>query len=337
MGQFALGQSVPRTEDPRLLTGRGRYTDDFTLPRQAHGYVLRSPHAHARIKSIDVRAAQADAGRAGGADRRGLGGGKFRHDAAGDAAQAPRRLADVSAAPAARSRTIACCYVGDPVAFVVAESVDRGARTPPSCIAIDYEPLPAVITARRGARAERAQALVRLRRITNASSTDRRQGGGRCRFRPRRITCRSCKWCSTASPRTPWSRAAASAITTPARAQHALCRHAAAASDARRSGGARCSKPGRQFRVVAGDVGGGFGMKGWHYPGIPARRLWRRETCRPPGQMDLRAQRGLLSDEHARDNITEAELALDKDGKFLGAAASRRLAMSAPIMSSRAQ
>jgi len=58
MGQFALGQSVPRTEDPRLLTGRGRYTDDFTLPRQAYGYVLRSPHAHARIKSVDVRAAQ---------------------------------------------------------------------------------------------------------------------------------------------------------------------------------------------------------------------------------------------------------------------------------------
>ena len=58
MGQFALGQSVPRTEDPRLLTGRGRYTDDFTLPRQAYGYVLRSPHAHAKIAGIDIRAAQ---------------------------------------------------------------------------------------------------------------------------------------------------------------------------------------------------------------------------------------------------------------------------------------
>ena len=56
--KFALGQSVPRTEDPRLLTGRGRYADDFDLPRLAHGYVLRSPHAHARIRSIDVRAAQ---------------------------------------------------------------------------------------------------------------------------------------------------------------------------------------------------------------------------------------------------------------------------------------
>ncbi len=56
--KFALGQAVPRTEDPRLLTGRGRYTDDFVLPRLAHAYVLRSPHAHARIRAVDVRAAQ---------------------------------------------------------------------------------------------------------------------------------------------------------------------------------------------------------------------------------------------------------------------------------------
>ena len=55
--KFALGQAVPRTEDPRLLTGRGRYTDDLVLPRLLHAHVLRSPHAHARIRSIDIRAA----------------------------------------------------------------------------------------------------------------------------------------------------------------------------------------------------------------------------------------------------------------------------------------
>jgi len=53
--KFALGQAVPRTEDPRLLTGRGRYTDDFVLPRLAHAHVLRSPYAHAGIRSIDIR------------------------------------------------------------------------------------------------------------------------------------------------------------------------------------------------------------------------------------------------------------------------------------------
>src|SRR5437588_6323045 len=56
--KFALGQPVPRTEDPRLLTGRGRYTDDFVLQRLAHAYVLRSPRAHAHIRSVDIRGAQ---------------------------------------------------------------------------------------------------------------------------------------------------------------------------------------------------------------------------------------------------------------------------------------
>jgi len=64
MGEFALGQAVPRFEDPRLLRGGGRYVDDMVLPRMAFGHVLRSPHAHARIR----------AGGIGGDNRRGLGG-----------------------------------------------------------------------------------------------------------------------------------------------------------------------------------------------------------------------------------------------------------------------
>ena len=62
MGEFALGQAVPRFEDPRLLRGGGRYVDDMVLPRMVFGYVLRSPHAHARIRSIDTSAAKAAPG-----------------------------------------------------------------------------------------------------------------------------------------------------------------------------------------------------------------------------------------------------------------------------------
>ncbi|MDE0797170.1 MAG: hypothetical protein OSB76_16380 [Alphaproteobacteria bacterium] len=57
MGQYALGQLVPRSEDPRLLRGGGRFADDRTMPGMAHGFVLRSPHAHAKIDAIDVAAA----------------------------------------------------------------------------------------------------------------------------------------------------------------------------------------------------------------------------------------------------------------------------------------
>src|SRR5581483_11752604 len=62
MGEFAVGQGVPRFEDPRLITGGGRYVDDIVLPGMAFGYVLRSPHAHARIRALDVAAAKAAPG-----------------------------------------------------------------------------------------------------------------------------------------------------------------------------------------------------------------------------------------------------------------------------------
>src|SRR3989442_15256686 len=62
MGEFAVGQPVPRFEDPRLLRGGGRYVDDMVLPRMAFGHVLRSPYAHARIRRIDVAQAKAAAG-----------------------------------------------------------------------------------------------------------------------------------------------------------------------------------------------------------------------------------------------------------------------------------
>ena len=62
MGQFAFGQPVTRTEDPKLLTGRGNYVSDVNLHRQAHGFVLRSPHAHAKILSINTSEAEAAQG-----------------------------------------------------------------------------------------------------------------------------------------------------------------------------------------------------------------------------------------------------------------------------------
>ena len=62
MGEFAIGQGVSRFEDPRLVRGGGRYIDDIKLPGMAYGVVLRSPHAHAKIKSIDTTAAKAAPG-----------------------------------------------------------------------------------------------------------------------------------------------------------------------------------------------------------------------------------------------------------------------------------
>src|SRR5271165_2507769 len=140
--KFALGQAVPRTEDPRLLTGRGRYTDDFVLPRLTYAYVLRSPHAHARNRSVDIRAAQ---------QMPGVLAVLTGEDWAAEQFGAPRPIIPrqrrdgspmfVPSRPAlAKDRAM---LVGDPVAFVVAESLDL-AKDATEQIAVEYEPLPAV-------------------------------------------------------------------------------------------------------------------------------------------------------------------------------------------------
>src|SRR3954466_7595583 len=120
MGEFAIGQSVPRFEDPRLVKGGGRYVGDMVLPGMAFGYVLRSPHAHARIRSIDTAKAKASPGVLAvltGADWQASGwgdlpvpGGLKRADGS------PAFLARFPALVADRVR-----WVGDYVAFVVAE------------------------------------------------------------------------------------------------------------------------------------------------------------------------------------------------------------------------
>ena len=142
MGEFAIGQGVARFEDPRLLKGGGRYVDDIVLPRMAFGVVLRSPHAHARIRSIDVTRARAAPGVIlvlTGADwkRSGWGdlpvpGGQKRRDGS------PMYRAPYPALAQDRVR-----WVGDYVAFVVAETSAQAADAA-ELIAVDYEPLPCV-------------------------------------------------------------------------------------------------------------------------------------------------------------------------------------------------
>src|SRR3954470_324986 len=135
-----IGQSTRRSEDFRLVTGQGRYIDDVDLPGQLHGYVVRSPHAHARIVAIEKDAATASPGVAGiftAASLLADGAGKLRFPISiknrdGTPIAAPVRHALVHD----RVR-----HVGDNVAFVVAESRDQ-ARTAAELLTIDYEPLP---------------------------------------------------------------------------------------------------------------------------------------------------------------------------------------------------
>src|SRR6516162_1970406 len=144
MGEFALGQPVSRFEDPRLLRGGGRYVDDMVLPRMVFGHVLRSPHAHARIRSIDTAKASVAKGVLAvltGADWEASGWrdlpsatGNRRRD--GTPAYHPRFPALVKDCVR---------WVGDYVAFVVAETRHQAADAA-ELIEVEYEPLPSVVS-----------------------------------------------------------------------------------------------------------------------------------------------------------------------------------------------
>jgi carbon-monoxide dehydrogenase large subunit len=144
MGEFALGQPVSRFEDPRLLRGGGRYVDDMVLPRMAYGHVLRSPHAHARIRKIDARAAKAAPGVLAvltGADWEASGWGDL---------PVPIGMKRRDGSPSYKPRFPALVkdrirWVGDYVAFIVAESAAAAADAA-ELVQVEYEPLRAVVS-----------------------------------------------------------------------------------------------------------------------------------------------------------------------------------------------
>ncbi len=128
MSATGIGAAVRRKEDQRFITGKGHYTDDINRPGQSYAYFVRSPHAHATIKSIDTKAAAAMPGVVGGAHRRRP---RRRQDRQPDLRlddPFQGRLADEDGAASGASPTTRPAIVGDPVAVVIAETLDAGAR-----------------------------------------------------------------------------------------------------------------------------------------------------------------------------------------------------------------
>jgi carbon-monoxide dehydrogenase large subunit len=315
MGEFALGQAVPRFEDPRLLRGGGRYVDDMVLPRMAFGHVLRSPHAHARIRSIDETSAKAAPGVLAvvtGADWEASGWGDLptasgnkRRD--GSAAYRPGYPALVKD----RVR-----WVGDYVAFVVAESAHQAADAA-EMIAVEYEPLPAIVSTAEALQPGAPRvwddcpdniSFVYLEGDKAAADAAFERGAHviRRRFVVNRVTA------ATMEPR------GCIGDYNPA-AGHYTIYTTLQRTHAYRSELARqiLKVPENKVRVVAGDIGGSFGMKSAIYNEVALVLLASKVTGRPVKWTSTRTE-SFLGDAQARDNITEAELALDADGHFLG-------------------
>jgi carbon-monoxide dehydrogenase large subunit len=315
MGEFGIGQPLSRFEDKRLLRGAGRFIDDVTLPRQGYAYILRSPHAHARITRLDPAAATAAPGVLGifteadlAAD--GLG---------ANAPTLPRKRPDGSpmfwrAHPGLAKERVR--YVGDPLAMVVAETLAQ-AKDAAELIDVDYEPLPSVTAteeaARRGAAAvwdECPDNVSHVFEVGDKAAAEAAFANAAHVVRRRYVVTRV--HAQFMEPR------GALGVYEPRDERFTLYADVQYPHRVREVLANRVFKvPAHQIRVVAGDIGGAFGIKGWQYAEhrlvlFAARRLGR------PVKWQCERSEVILADEHGRDSIAEAELALDQHGKFIG-------------------
>jgi carbon-monoxide dehydrogenase large subunit len=314
MGEFAIGQPVSRFEDPRLLRGGGRYVDDMSLPNMAFGHVVRSPHAHARIANIDTKRARQAPGviavltgedwlKSGFGDLPTAGSKKKRDGSPMYRPKFPAMTMD-------KAR-----YVGDPVAFVIANTAAE-AQDAAELVEVDYEPLPAIVStagaheagaplvfddcennicfvhlegdkAKTDAAIATADHLVKRRFVISrvyAATMETRGSIGVYDRADDRYTC----------------------YTT---LQRAL--------NFREELAETLKVPESKVRVVAGDIGGSFGMKSGVFNEVGMVLLGSKVTGRPVKWTASRTE-AFVADAHGRDNVTDAELALDKNGKFTG-------------------
>ena len=314
--RFGSGQSVRRIEDPALVTGQGRYTDDETLPGQLHLVFLRSPYAHADITGIDASAAQGMPGVVAvytGADLVAAGvkpmaGVPFPRPDGKPGATAPRR-----ALAHGRVR-----FVGEAVAVVVADSIDQ-ARAAADAIVVDYNELLAVVNA-FDAMAPGAPAL--------CDDAPDNISAGMAHGNVAATAAAFAAAAHTVSVDVDNQRLAPS----PIEPRAVSARVPADGPDAGRlvvrlssqmptavRGGLADAIPGltaENVRVLVGDVGGGFGMKTGIYPEDIAIGYAAWTLKRP---VKWRADRidEFLGAVHGRDVVSRAELALDANGKAL--------------------
>src|SRR6202162_4161821 len=314
MGQFGIGQPVRRFEDRRFLRGEGRFQNDVNLPGEAHGVVLRSPHAHARIRALDTRAALAAPGvlaiftgdelAAPGLGTMGVPFQRKRPDGSPMFARAHLGLAQGTVR-----------FVGEPVAFVVAESLAQ-ARDAAELVVVDYDILQSVTDTADAVEAKIAvwdecpDNISNLFEAGNKAATDAAFAQAAHIVRRRYVISRV--YAHYMEPR------AAIGAWDPGEDRFTLYADVQYPHRVRQALAPRIFKiPESRMRVIAGDVGGGFGTKGWQYP-EHRLVLWAAKKLRRPVKWSCERSEAILADEHARDNISDAELALDKDGKFLG-------------------
>lgn len=312
--QFGIGQPVKRTEDPRFLTGRGVFVDDIQLPRQTYGAIVYSPHAHADIKAIDTAAAEAALGvlcvlTGADVEADGLGGYV--------AALMPE---DIGGPPGYRSHRPILVrdrvrHVGDRVALVIAENLDQ-ALDGADLVQVDYEELPAVINVTEAVAEDAPQIwdeapgnLCFPFMMGDAEAAEKAIASAhfvaKVAIYNNRMTTNSMEMRGAIGD---YNRAMEEyTLYTSTQNPHGVRQEVA---------GHILNISESKLRVIARDVGGGFGLKGGVYP-EEALVVWAAGKVERPVKWVPSRSEAMLADDDARDQTLTAELAVDKDGKIL--------------------
>jgi carbon-monoxide dehydrogenase large subunit len=302
-----LGAAIKRREDPRFITGRGQYVDDIKLPLMTYAAFVRSPHAHARIRSIDTSAAKSQPGVVAvytGQDVQ-VGGLPCGWMLPG---------IKVPTHPVLASGKVR--YVGESVAIVIGESASA-AKDGAEAVRVDYEPLPGISDARKAHEKSAAQLFDEIPSnecfywtIGDKAATDAafasaarvvKQPIVNQRLIPNAMEPRACvaSFSPGTNDLTLW-------VTSQNPHVHRLLMAAFV-----------LGIPETKMRVIAPDVGGGFGSKIFVY-NEEVVACWASKALGRPVKWTAERRESFQNDAHGRDHITEAEMAFDRDGKVVG-------------------
>ena len=305
-----IGKPIPRKEDERLLQGKGCYADDVHLPGETYASVVRSPHAHARIRSIDATAALAMPGvlavlTGNDAARDGLKPVPFRpvspnpHEVQLKASF----LAPYPLLPQDRVR-----FVGQAVAFVVAENA-MAAKDAAESVAVDYEPLPAIIATRAAAEGPRLWDSPNICSDTTVGDPVDEPFKRAAHV----VALETAVNRVTGVPMEP--RAALGSYDEQA-GRYTVYASCAGPHRARAEIAGALGVPENEVRVVTRELGGNYGTRNNLYPEF-ALVAWAARRLGRPVKWTCERTEAFLSDEHARDLASRSELALDAHGNFL--------------------
>jgi aerobic carbon-monoxide dehydrogenase large subunit len=312
--KFGIGQAVRRVEDQRFLTGQGRYVDDLDLNGLCHGVTVLSPHAHAKIKRVDTAKAKAAPGVLcvlTGADAAAEHLGALTAHLMPEDFGAPKGHRTFQ--PILNAERVR--FVGDRVAFVVAETIEQ-ARDAAELVEVDYEPLPVVVNLEDAAKdgapkvwddnpnGNTAFRLMFGNKDATEAAFAKAKHVVKLRVENNRLSPVSME------PRVAVGDYNAAddfyTLYTSSQNPHGVRMEISHVFHVAEN----------QIRVVAPDVGGGFGLKGGPFPD-DMLVLWAARKLRRPVKWTASRSESMLTDHHSREMVYYGELALDEQGKIL--------------------